>query len=117
MTQHNRTNETSDSACITAEAILACETQVHHNMSGNLASISLVTHLHHTNRTSEHYTNRTSISGIVTYVLLACATPVLPERFEKSNNTDCTASNSDSARFAVLAHETATSVLRNRSRN
>ncbi len=88
VTQHNWTNGTSDSACITVDAILACETQVHHNMSGNLASISLVTSPHHTNRTSEHHTNRTRDSGIVNNVILACATPVLRERFEKSNNTD-----------------------------
>ena len=88
MTHHNWTNWTSDSACITVEAILACETQVHHNMSGNLASISLVTRPHHTHRTSQHHTNRTRDSGIVTDVVLACATPVLHQRFEKSNNTD-----------------------------
>jgi hypothetical protein len=109
VTQHNWTNGTSDSAWFAAEAILACATQVLHNISGNLASISLVSRPHHTNHMSD--------SGFVTDAVLACATPVLHERFGKSDNTDCTASNSNSAGFAVPAHEIEMSVLSNRSGN
>jgi hypothetical protein len=48
-----------------------------------------------------NHTNRMRDSGIVTNVVLACATPVLHERFEKCDNTDCM-SDSGFATKAIL---------------
>jgi hypothetical protein len=59
VTQHNRTNATSNSAWFAADAIPACATPVLCNMSGNLASISLVTRLHHTSHMSNSGSNLT----------------------------------------------------------